>query len=123
MNDKVILHQYLMKNKAVVFYIDFKKLYCSLCNSLLSGYETEEDYGYIGEEARGEKHKSCILILRKIIYLIWKNLDILDKFSKEELYMVLNCVRLARNVKIQGAIDLSQEEKYRKLEENYSNSR
>lgn len=118
MMNKELLEQYVMGNKTVIFYVEFKKLYESFCNSLY--YDYEKKYGYNKIDSEKERQKDCMMVLREIVYLVWKNLEQLDHFPKEELYLVLNCVRLARSEKIEDAIDLSQVEKYRQLEENYS---
>lgn len=121
MSDKEILQQYLMGNKTVIFYVEFKKLYASFCDSLY--YDYQKNYGYSEKECEKQRYEDCMTTLRKIIYLVWSSLDNINKFPKEELYMVLNCVRIARSEKIKDAIDLSSNEKFKELEESYTNSR
>lgn len=120
MTNDEILQQYLMGNKIVIFYVEFKKLYAKFCDFLY--YDYEKNYGYSVEECEKQRRDDCVAVLRGIVYLIWGYLDVLEKFPKEEMYMVLNCVRLARSEKMKNAIDLSNEKKYRLLEENYTNS-
>lgn len=62
-------------------------------------------------------------MINKIIYLKWNNINILEQFPKEDFYLIINCVRLSKNININDALDLSNYEKYRELEKNYTNSR
>lgn len=121
MTNEEILQQYLMENKTVIFYIEFKKLYDRFCGSLY--YDYEKNYGYSVEKCKKQRRNDCMDVLKDIVYLIWSNLDVLEKFPKEEIYMVFNCVRLARSEKMKDAIELSNEGNYRLLEENYTNLR
>lgn len=70
-----------------------------------------------------KKRKYAKRVLKDILVFIHNNFDYVNCLSKEELYMVLNCVRLARSENIIEAINLSNEDKYQKLEDNYTNSR
>lgn len=116
------------------FYVDFMKLFEELKYEFQRDYydkaikeavEKEEiDYVDIDYEVcMSLKNKGIKLVLRKMIVLIWKNLSILNKFSKEELYMVLNCVKLAKSENIKSANFVSKKDIYREIEENYQNSR
>ena len=99
----------LTENKIVIFYADFMALYDNLCKTL-----------YCDDE---EGYYDTINILRKIIKLIWGNLDSIDKFPKEEFYMLLNCVCLARSECMEMALYLNNNEKFKELEENYKKLR
>lgn len=70
-----------------------------------------------------KKRRYAKRILQDILIFICNNFEYVNCLSKEELYMVLNCIRLARSEGMREAVNISSSEEYQKLEENYTNSR
>lgn len=123
-------NDFTFKNKCLDFYVQFRELYNLLCESIKRDYEMYYVKKYLddgfetGEEkAQGDKHYDIVNILKKMIYMLWNCWEYTKVFSKEDLYMIINIVKLAKSEGIRYARNIYLEEEYQKIYRNYTNSR
>ena len=91
-------------DKNLKFYVELNNLYNQLC------------YGI-------KKRKWLIRpTLSKIVLLVEENWEQVYLLSREDMYMVLNCIKLARSAGISEILNYNKKE-FQKLEENYTNFR
>ncbi len=67
--------------------------------------------------------KNADFILEEIVKFLKDNWDLVGTLSKENLYMVLNCIVLAKSQCQETAVEMFQSEQFQNLRENYRNSR
>lgn len=126
----ILMNDMYMASLSYRFRIDFNEEYNELCRIINTDYEIYFDYKYVDtdyksaeEKAYNDKHNDILLILRKMIYMLWNCWDFVKLFPKEELYKVINVVKLAKTEQIRYAKDLFIDAEFKELEENYTNSR
>lgn len=85
--------------------------------------ELNEGYNDLCYFIRKSWKKNIPIVLTSLLYLIKENWEHVDKLSYEELYMVLNVIKLARSQKNMEAIHLAETDLFRRLNEEYSKLR
>ena len=134
----ILMNEMYMANLSYRFRVDFNKWYKELCRIINTDYElyyvdkyVDDDYLYAWEKAYDDKHYDILLILKKMVYMIWNCWDYIKMFPKEDLYMVLNAVNLAKREYekigemnwIRYAQEISRSEEFQNLCKICTNSR
>lgn len=112
------------------FLIEFEKMYnevCSLINrdykSYYDGKYVDDEWEYSDKQAYGDKNVDITKILKSMVYMLWNCWDYVEKFPKEEMYMVFNVVELAKAKDIRYAENIYFASEYQTLVRKYTNSR
>lgn len=136
--DLLLMNDMYISCPSYRFRVDFNENYKELCRIINTDYELyyegkyEDDaIEYAREKADYDKYNDILKILKEMIYMIWNCWDYIEKFPKEELYMVLNVVNLAKNEvdiiyrieSIPYAKKISISKEFQNLCQNYKNLR
>lgn len=107
MNHEELLQEQnnVLLHPALHFKVELNGLYNKLCFSI---YKSK---------------KSLPLVLNELLYLIQENWEYVDKLPYEELYMVLNVIKLARSQKNSKALRLAATSSFQQMNEEYSKLR